>query len=190
MKKILLFSIFPNPCKFSLFDDSGEIEFLYFPLFYSLFTIQKLYNNLFENLVYNTPEAKEKMWNYRKEVILKMGRYVALRDGEIKTDVGVVCLKAGDCFTIDEVPREYLEKNYARPLRELLRERYQEFMRVLKEFEMVMDDIKEKNPEFLQQIQNAINMVETHYIKEDYKDLVQAVKNLKALYLQAMRGQY
>jgi hypothetical protein len=109
---------------------------------------------------------------------------------KLKLMFGVVCLKAGDCFTIDEIPKEYLEKGYVRPLRELLREKYAEFMRILHEFEMVMDDIKEKNSEFLQEVQTAINMVETHYVKEDFKKLIEALKYLKTLYLQAMRGQY
>lgn len=118
-------------------------------------------------------------------------KYVALKSGTVKTDHGVVCLESGDCFTYEsEDVEKHIKAGRVKPLVDVLAEEHKKFKRVLHELELVIDEVKAKNPGFADTIQNAINAVETHHIKEDYKQMVSAVKWLKLLYLQAMRGNY
>jgi hypothetical protein len=120
-----------------------------------------------------------------------MPKYVTLEPARIETDYGVVCLESGDCFVIEkEIAQPHVEAGRVKPLADLLREEYGKFKRILHELELVMDEIKAKNSDFANVIQSAINDVESHHIKENYKGMVQANKNLKALYLMAIRGQY
>jgi hypothetical protein len=132
-----------------------------------------------------TPEVKKKRrW-------LRIPKYVTLEPARIETDYGVVCLESGDCFVIEkEIAQPHVEAGRIKPATSLLQEEYSEFKRILHELELVMDEIKAKNPDFANVIQSTINEVEGCYIKESYKGMVQANKNLKALYLMAIRGQY
>jgi hypothetical protein len=89
-----------------------------------------------------------------------------------------------------EVPKEYIEMNYIRPLQEVQREWYAEYMRILHEFEIVEDEVKERNPEFFKQVQWTINRIEEGFVKENYILLDEAIRHLKKLYLKAIRGEY
>jgi hypothetical protein len=127
----------------------------------------------------------------RKEVIWMSNKYVTLERCKIKTEFGTVHLEPEDTFTYEAQDiEEHVKAGRAKPLTDALAEEYNKFKRILDEFEMVKDEIQLKNPSFANIIQNTINQVETYYVKEEYKKLKQAVKNLKALYLQAIRGQY
>jgi len=117
-----------------------------------------------------------------------MGKYVALKVGRIETNYGVVHLEPGESFRISKVPEEYITAGFVKPLREALSEKYNEFKRILSELEVIREEIESENPAFARVIQDAINSVENHYIKENYRGLSQAVKNLKSLYLHAIRG--
>lgn len=119
-----------------------------------------------------------------------MGRYVSLREGKIETDFGVVHLQPGDVFTIEKVPEEYLIGGFVKPLKEALKEKYTEFKRILDELEVIREEIEAENPSFAKVLQDAINCVETFYVKEDYNNLTKAIKHLRSLYLQAVRGQF
>jgi hypothetical protein len=121
-----------------------------------------------------------------------VARWLCLREGEIQTDQGKVCIRKYDVVTLDEdeVLKEYEEAGYIKPLREARKEYYAQYMRILHEFEIVEDEIREKNPKFFKQVQQTINQIEEGFIKEDYRLLNEALKHLKSLYLHAMRGQY
>jgi hypothetical protein len=121
-----------------------------------------------------------------------MARWLCLKEGAIKTDQGTVCMKRYDVVTLDEteVPKEYIEANYLRPLQEAQREKYAEYMRVLHEFEIVESEVKEKAPEFFKQVQWTINRIEEGFVKENYILLDEAIRHLKKLYLKAIRGEY
>jgi hypothetical protein len=121
-----------------------------------------------------------------------MARWLCLKEGAVKTDQGTVCMKRYDVVTLDEdeVPKEYEEAGYIKPLREARKEYYAQYMRILHEFEIVEDEIKERNPEFFKQVQWTINRIEEGFIKENYHLVNEALQYLKALYLRAMRGRY
>jgi len=97
-------------------------------------------------------------------------------------------VEAGDTFKPKnpETIKKLLEEGKARPVRDILTEKYNQLVEWLHSHDLTGDVIKEALPELYDAIQKAIDDLDNAFIIEDLQGFLAASEKVKRLYLAAI----
>jgi len=117
-----------------------------------------------------------------------MTRYQTSVPIQLKTPDGTIILKPGDTFRpkSEEAIKGLLAEGKVRPVSEVMVQEYRSFLKWLKQQPNLRDELKERLPVLYQDIQVALEKVESAFAQEDLQAFRSAVKEAKELYMKAL----
>ena len=97
-------------------------------------------------------------------------------------------LKSGDIFTPknEESIKTLLAEGKVRPVSNFMGDKYKELTAWLHEFDLTGDEIKETLPGLYQNIQEAIERLDSAFLNEDLIAFQDALNRVKELYTEAL----
>jgi hypothetical protein len=82
--------------------------------------------------------------------------------------------------------QKYLSKAKGESLKETMLKEYRQFIHWLGNYDLTANEIKEKDPEILEEIHKAIEEMDNHFLNENLQGFNNAMEQVKKGYLQAM----
>jgi hypothetical protein len=114
-------------------------------------------------------------------------RYMVIDDFKVKTPSGIKAFTSEQIIPINsDNATKLVNAGKVKPLMDIMTEQYEEFMQWLKGYELSADDIREKNPELLQNLHNEIEIMDTCFIKENLQGFTLTMDKVRSLYLKAL----
>lgn len=117
-------------------------------------------------------------------------KYQVLEILKVKTPQGVMALEPGQLINLHpEKAITQVEKGKIKPLKEAMLKDYKCFIRWLSQHDLTANKIKEKQPKLLQDIHEAIELMDSCFSNEKLQGFKDSMEKVKRLYLEAVQCQ-
>ena len=116
-------------------------------------------------------------------------KYQVLEPITLKTAKSEIDLQVKQIVKLNlDIASRLLRENKIAPLNNIFEEGFNELADKLSKYALTSDEIKKQKPQLYQQIQDAINQMDTAWLREDLETFIETTKKIEELYLKALRG--